>query len=208
MVLVSAPLLSLDASGSLAGAIVFSKWKGRNYVRQLVKPANPRSGGQTGIRSMFKFLSQVWDGLTDANKATWEDRAEDMIASEFNAFISYNMNRWRNFTTPSQEDPAAVVGTSSEITNETATAGERSITVSADCGVGAEQWGVLIFRSLTASFTTGWDNCIAAVPCAASAAFSYVDSPLDPGTYYYNFRSFSDDGVMGTEETEVNAEVT
>lgn len=43
--------MSLDASGSVAGALTFAKWKGRNYVRQLVIPANPRTSGQQTTRS-------------------------------------------------------------------------------------------------------------------------------------------------------------
>lgn len=51
MAKVTSPLMSLDASGSIAGAITFSKWKGRNYVRQLVIPANPRTAGQQAARA-------------------------------------------------------------------------------------------------------------------------------------------------------------
>lgn len=51
MAKVTSPLMSLDASGSVAGAITFSKWKGRNYVRQLVIPANPRTSGQQATRA-------------------------------------------------------------------------------------------------------------------------------------------------------------
>lgn len=46
MAKVTSPLMSLDASGSIAGALTFSKWKGRNYARQLVIPANPQTTGQ------------------------------------------------------------------------------------------------------------------------------------------------------------------
>lgn len=51
MAKVTSPLMSLDASGSIAGALTFSKWKGRNYVRQLVIPANPRTSGQQENRA-------------------------------------------------------------------------------------------------------------------------------------------------------------
>jgi len=43
VVRVTGPLYSQDASGTIGKAIVFSKWKGRNYVRKHVKPANPQS---------------------------------------------------------------------------------------------------------------------------------------------------------------------
>lgn len=51
MAKVTSPLMSLDASGSIAGALTFSKWKGRNYVRQLVTPANPQTSGQQEVRA-------------------------------------------------------------------------------------------------------------------------------------------------------------
>lgn len=51
MAKVSGPLMSMDASGKLGNAIVFSKWKGRNTVRGFVIPANPRSAGQQTQRA-------------------------------------------------------------------------------------------------------------------------------------------------------------
>lgn len=208
MVKLAGPMMSLDASGKLANTLVFSKWKGRNYCRQLVTPANPKSGGQTGMRSMFKFLSQIWNGLTDGNKATWEDRADTNVISPFNAFMSRNQFLWRDFLPPGNEDPVGATGTPGAITNEAATAGERSITLGWDVGVGAEQWGCAIFRSPTGTFTPGWDNCIAVVDSPASASDTYIDSPLDPGTYYYEIRPFTDDGLWGTASTEVDDTVT
>ena len=51
MAKVSGPLMSMDASGKFGGALVFSKWKGRNVVRQLVIPGNPNSAGQEAARN-------------------------------------------------------------------------------------------------------------------------------------------------------------
>jgi len=39
----TAPLFSLDASGTIAKAITFSKWRGRQYVRRHAIPKNPQS---------------------------------------------------------------------------------------------------------------------------------------------------------------------
>ena len=204
MVKLLGPCMSLDASGKLAGAIVFSKWKGRNYARQLVKPANPQSGGQVGMRSMFKFLSQVWAGLTAGNKATWETRADDMVVSTFNAFLSYNQKRWRNFTGVTIEDPALAAGTIGVLANEAATAGVRSILLDIDVTTLNDNLAIAIFRELTTGFSTAWDNCIAVIPAAAAASFVYVDSPLDPDQYFYNFRALTDEGLMGAEHGEVD----
>lgn len=45
-----APLLSLNPSGTFAGLITASKWKGRNYIRERVDPSNPSSAGQITAR--------------------------------------------------------------------------------------------------------------------------------------------------------------
>lgn len=59
MAKVSGPLMSMDASGSIANAMTFSKWKGRNYVRHLVKPANPDTAGQQEVRSILGTLAKA-----------------------------------------------------------------------------------------------------------------------------------------------------
>jgi len=208
MVKVNAPAMSLGASGSLGGAIVFSTWKGRNYVRELVIPANPKKPGQVGVRAMFKFLAQIWDGLTDPNKATWDDRADDMVVSPFNAFMSYNLKRWRNFQTPSQEDPAAEVATAPDAMTGVATPGVRSMTLALTHGTLLADWGCAIFRSLTETFALTWDRCIAVVAVDGSGDAEYVDTPLEPGTYYYNTIGFMADGVKGADGTEFSGEIT
>lgn len=44
--------MSMSASGKLADSIVFSIWKGRAYVRQWLKPANPQTASQGDHRIM------------------------------------------------------------------------------------------------------------------------------------------------------------
>lgn len=210
MVKVLGPAMSLDASGKLAGAIVFSKWKGRNYIRQLVKPANPRSGGQVGMRAMFKFLTQQWKlGFDAADKATWEKRAEQKIVSPFNAMLSYCQKRWRNFTGPSKVDPATDDGVQANQHFDSVTPGERQVTVTWTVIAEANGWGTIIFRSLTTGFTPGWDNVIAVVVADSAATFTYVDSPLDPDTYYYRIDKFTDRGnYFAAPDPEKSAVVT
>lgn len=45
--------MSMSASGKLADAIVFFTWKGRNVVRQWLKPANPQTTSQGDVRIMM-----------------------------------------------------------------------------------------------------------------------------------------------------------
>lgn len=208
MVRVQAPALSLGASGSLGGALVFSTWKGRAYVRTLVTPANPKSGGQTGMRAMLKFLSQDWTNVSDANQATWETRAAQQIVSPFNSFIGYNQFRWRDFLAPSQHDPAAAEDTPATLGVLTATPGVRSVTVTQAVTTAADGWGVLFFRSPTGTFETAFDNLRRIQPISATDDVVFVDSPLEPGTYFYDTRGCTQDGQLSTETGEQEAEVT
>jgi len=50
MAILTGPLMSLDARGKLANALVFIGWKGIKTVRQWVKPANPQSINQGNVR--------------------------------------------------------------------------------------------------------------------------------------------------------------
>lgn len=205
MVRVYGPLFSLDASGTIAKGPVFSKWKGRNYVRVRVIPSNPQSGGQVGMRRMLRFLSQDWTNLLAAEKSSWEARAAQSTVSPFNAFISANMARWRNFLSPGINDPVGGTGAPGTYANFAATAGVRQITVDFDCTIVAETWGIHIFRGLTPGFATAWTNHVQTIRALTVDSFAWIDTPLVPDQYYYNFRSFTTDGLVSGELGEVNA---
>lgn len=208
MALVKAPALSLEASGKLGNAIVFSKWKGRAYVRSLVTPANPKSGGQVGMRAMFKFLSQDWANIGATPQATWETRANQAIVSPFNAYISYNQFRWRDFLAPSASDPAEDVLTDPVMGALSATPGVRSVTLSQIVTTENDGWGVAFFRSLTGTFTPAFDNLIGVKSMVGTTPVIWVDSPLTAGTYYYDAFGFTLDGEQTAEVGEETAVVT
>ena len=207
MVKVNAPAKCLDASGSLAGAMVFSKWKGRNYVRSLVRPANPQSGGQVGVRSMFRFLAQQWASISPADQATWEPRAANASISPFNAYVSYCQYRWRNFLAPTQAYPEVETTFSGTMGVLSATAGTRSITVQHLVTAAGNGWGLLFFRGTTTGFDSAFSNARRVLPFSGTDPIIFVDSPLDPGTYYYLTRTITDDGKLGAESAEVTATV-
>lgn len=208
MVKLTAPMMSFDAAGKLGNAVVFSKWKGRNYARALVTPANPRSGGQVGARSMMRFLSQNWAALSAADKATWETIADANQISTFNAYMGQSMRNWRNFLAPSQQATIDRTGSPVLLTSEAAAAGVRQITLSFELLTEVLNWGVMIFRETSATVVTAVTNCVQVVLADSATTFAWVDTPLAAGTYYYNFRVFDDNGTLGAEETEVNATVT
>jgi len=208
MVKVLGPAMSLEASGSLGGIMTFSRWKGRPYVRSLVRPSNPKSGGQVGCRSLFKFLSQNWSGVSAPNQATWETRADQKVVSTFNAYMGYNQARWRDFLAPSAADPAAALLTPAAVGVISAIPGVRSVQLNIPITTANDGWGILVFRSPTGTFNTTFDNLIGVGLIVGTADVVVIDTPLDPGTYYYDFREFTRDGQLGAEEGEETATVT
>lgn len=208
MVKVAGPAFSLDASGSLGNAIVFSKWKGRPYVRERIIPANPRSDGQKAMRAMLTWLAQQWAAQSAADQASWDDPADADVISPFNAFTKSGLKRWRNFTSPGQEYPVPGTGTEATLNDWTATAGVRSVTVEQTITTVNNNWGTCIFRSLTSSFTTAWNNLVAILLADDVSSHTWVDTPLEADTYYYNARNFTEDGVLGVEQTEQSAVVS
>lgn len=208
MVKVNGPMMSMSASGKLAGALVFATWKGRPYVRTLVTPSNPKSGGQLGVRAMFAFLAAAWAGIGGVAQATWQTLADQTTISPFNAFMSANQKLWRNFKGPGQSFPVTEAGSPGVYDNEAATGGIRQIDVEIEVTTLNDAWGVAIFRSDGAAFNTAFSNCIAVIPTESAAVFHYIDTPLVAGTYYYNFRGIDNDGTMNGEEGEVTAAAT
>jgi len=77
MAIVKAPLLSLGASGKLAGTLVASTWKGIKTMREYVKPANPKTAAQVTQRGLFTdAVSAYRNYFTNATgRADWDRTA-------------------------------------------------------------------------------------------------------------------------------------
>jgi len=192
---VKGPLFSLDASGSVGDAIVFAKWKGRNYVRRHAIPANPQSPGQVSVRAMMKFLTQYWDSMTAGDQADWESRAAATDISPFNAFVGYNARRWGRYAFPSKTDPADEGATAGTLSGPSATAGSRSILLSVPLNPVADNWGIVIHASLTTGFSPSRNTTRQLIPAEVLASYTWLDFPLDVGVeVFYRFESFSDEG--------------
>jgi len=95
MAKVTGPLLSLGGSGSIAKTQVYSKWKGRPYVRRHVIPSNPDTAEQQLTRNLFTWLNNVWKnspaGLTDP----WDLYATGQVLTGRNAFVGQNIKAMR-----------------------------------------------------------------------------------------------------------------
>lgn len=98
MAVPTGPLLSFGASGSIAKTVVFSKWKGRPYVRRHVIPANPQTAAQTLTRNIFTFSSNVWKASPTILRSPWDRFATGQVLTGRNAFIGKNVQLMRSET--------------------------------------------------------------------------------------------------------------
>jgi len=196
MVKVYGPMMSLDASGTLGDAITFSKWKGRNYVRERVIPSNPKSGAQTGRRSLFKFLAQAWAALDSADQATYQPLADELVASPFNAYVSLNMKDWHNFLAPSQTLLRPRANTPSDNALTAAAWEENRIKLSISGSALGDAWGILIFAKEAGAVTPAVGNAIIAALDDTIAAHDLFWTPPTVATWHFNSIAFADDGAQ------------
>lgn len=67
-----APILSADARGRLADALVFGIWRGINWARKLVMPRNPKTPRQQEVRGNLTTVTRTWTRISDSQRALWE----------------------------------------------------------------------------------------------------------------------------------------
>lgn len=206
MVKLKGPALSLAAGGSIADTVTFASWKGQHYLRKRVKGTNPRSPAQLSMRTILTFLAKGWADITPANKATWNDLADIARTSPFNAYLRYNLQQWRHFHTPTMTATRYEAVGAENLSNEAATPGVQHVLISADVdNLTTQNWGVCIFRALASPVIPQWDNCVQITKALSATSFTWTDSPLAPGHYYYQFRPFAFFGKMGVNQLEVDA---
>jgi len=207
MATTKAPLFGLDASGSLAKSIVFSKWRGRTYVRKHSIPANPKSGLQLGMRSVLKWITQDYKNLSVADKADWLILATPDNITELNAQVRDAGQRariddgWRQNTT---DAPGSTIDPPTSVT---ATALAKGLRIAWTRPVSNQgDYTVAVYLSATMGFTEG----IATLRVIKAVATLTIDIVgLVTGTAYYVLvRETDTGGFLGTASTEATGTPT
>lgn len=91
MAKVTAPLLSFGARGQIGNSIVFGAWRGVQYARQKVIPANPQTNAQQEVRGVFRVMSQLWTLAPLDWKDAWNAFAQGRPFTGRNAFMGRNV---------------------------------------------------------------------------------------------------------------------
>jgi hypothetical protein len=79
--------MSVDARGKIADAMVFMGWKGLKTVRMWLKPKNPDTVAQQGIRDKFSTAVTKHHLLDSPAKVAWNARTSGQALSGFNLFL-------------------------------------------------------------------------------------------------------------------------
>ena len=114
MAKVTSPLFGFDASGQLGSALVYSTWKGINYVRKYAIPSNPNTSAQQVIRGYFKTAVDAWHAENGTVKTAWTNYAKNhsMAESGFNLYVG----KYVKFLIDSSGTPPTVTNTPPNMT--------------------------------------------------------------------------------------------
>ena len=88
-------------SGQAGKAGVFAKWKGRQYRRKYVIPANPRTTMQIAVRGFFTNAVAAWHIYHSLQRLVYSYLATGLVMSGFNLLVS----RWQKAATKTLDLP-------------------------------------------------------------------------------------------------------
>jgi len=208
MVKTQGPILGLQASGSLGGALIYSNWKGRGTLRKLTKPAQPRTALQIASRAMMKYLGIHWAELSAYDQSSWTELATQTNISPYNAYLSHALKRWRHFKPPLDNPTLLEEPVESTFGESSATGSVRQITLWWEWSAIGNAVGVIIHRLPDEETEPSLNTVIAVITTPTAAVDTYIETPLTPGLYYYRIAAICPSGTYGEPTTTVMGEVT
>ena len=204
MAKVTGPLMSMTASGTLGDAIVFSTWKGRPYVRQHVKPANPKSAGQIAIRAVFAGSVAIYKSLNAITQATWIALGASMSITALNAFVQTSIKRFGDGGGPLNEPDQSGDAVLLPPTFHSPTVAGKQVSINITAPAGIIPMAYFVYRSKTAAFSPSPGAVVKLLPGSSNV---FIDSP-GTGTWYYAAASSNASGVVGAPTTDCTAVVS
>lgn len=189
-----APLLSLEASGSLAKVLIMSRGRRQPYTKYAQKPKDPKTAKQLGRRIWFKGLANAWTQLLQWKKDAWIDCPTETDESNYNRYMRYNLALIDQEIAPTLKYPWLGTAPPSDVLSPTLTGGPRHVINAWTITAAIEAWFLLIYRDDSPGFTPTNLNIVRAVARTSAGTATYIDAPLDAGTYYYRAKTTSERG--------------
>lgn len=119
-------------SGAAGKAGVFAHWKGRQYRRKYVIPANPNTTMQQTVRASFRAAGEIWKTLTSVQKLAYSYLATGLVMSGMNLFIK----RWQIASTKALPTPTAPVQGIKQIASDSNSETDAGLTASQNFSLG------------------------------------------------------------------------
>ena len=91
MAQLTGPLMSLTAKGTIAKTITYGNWKGIQYARTRVIPANPQSTEQTNTRQVFRYLQDLYKFFPTIAREPWIAAVAGVPMTAQNMLLSKNV---------------------------------------------------------------------------------------------------------------------
>lgn len=187
MAKISGALMSLSASGTIAKTLTYGNWKGINYARTRVIPANPRTIAQTLTRSVFRFIGDLYKFMPGIAREPWIAAVSGQPMTAQNMIASKNIPALRGDVdlTDIILSPGALGGIPP--TGITATAGAGQITVAVAAPSGPSGW-TLVSAQAVAVRDQAPDVNLVSSPVAGedlTDPYSIVLTGLVPGELYH-----------------------
>lgn len=206
MAVVKGPLFSVDATDSFAKTLVFTHWKGRNTIRKLVKPKNPKAPLQVGMRAGFKFTSQAYKNIGATAQTNWKNLATKAKLMPLNIMQRQNQQNIRINKGIIKDPTLTSAGQEAAPTTLAATAGTKSVSLTWVDSAGANDFGTFVYMSINTGFTGTVSTLVAIVPHGVQ---TILIPKLVTGTPYY-FRIAGSDyaGVLSAQTAQVTATPT
>jgi hypothetical protein len=186
MAVVTGPLMSLTASGTIANTITYGDWKGIKYARTRVIPANPQSVEQTKTRTVFSYLNDLYKFFPGIAREPWLASVAGIPMTAQNMIASKNVSVLRDATdlTDLVLSPGARGG--SPPTDIITTPGAGSLTVAVSVPTPPTGWTLTGAQGVVVQDQDPHE-VIAGQPVAAedlTSTYSLVFSGLDATTDY------------------------
>jgi len=137
-----APLLSFGARGQIGKTMVGASWRGVNYMREYVVPANPQTAAQMSVRGIFGYLNALWKVAPTGFRAPWTANAVGQKYTDRNKLIKENLAALDADTSMADfiASPANLGGLPASTVVATTGAGPGEVNVTVTCPTPPTGW--------------------------------------------------------------------
>lgn len=196
---------SLRAKGAIAKTIVYASWKGRPYMRVLVKPAQPRTSGQRSTRAVMGSSAPLFRTLTTTQQAVWATNAKTGNITPVNAFARYNIKYRKRNLGPANAPNVAAGSAPTAPTGLAVTGSKSQILATWTDSVTPNVWAVHVVAQLAGAPTATYPFIVATVLAGVQTA---TIVKLKPGTWTVGLVAVLNTGAWSLLSTTANATVT